>query len=281
MKKGELVRRAGQVFVIAGSSDTAKQRAASAALAAAGHVRTADGPVGGASHLLAANLFGFRTVDTDIIVSVRYPRKLTIPKAKVVRSVDLVADDITWIDGIPTTTPERTICDLGLDLPESEVLRILRHAVATGMVNRRDVTRMRWRISKQGRNGAGISDRCLSLLPDLTEATESGLEAMFLEICEKERLPTPTFQLPVVANGRQYRLDFAYPSVKVFVEIDGSGHGEARQISKDGGRQNDLVAHGWQPVRFDYQMLRVSPGYCADVLRQVLAPTNHASTRNL
>lgn len=258
------------MLVVAGSVDSWHQRVSAAALGAAMHVRVDDAAIGAASHRSSAKLFGFRTVDDDIDVSVRYPRKMLIPGAKVVRSRDLLEDDITWVDGIPTTTPERTICDLGLTFPEHEVMRILRHGVAVGMLSRRDVFRMRLRISEHGRNGAGVVGRCLDALPDLAEQTESGLEVLFLEICAEYGLPTPAVQLPVLANGRSYRLDFAFPAHEVFVEIDGARHGESRQISKDGGRQNDLVAHGWHPVRFDYQQLRLQPGYCAAILRQLL-----------
>jgi len=268
--KGELIRRAGGVFVVAGSVPSWRQRIACAAIGAAQHTRRDGGPIGAASHLSAAKLHGFRSVDSQIEVSVRHPRKLTIGGAVVVRSRDLIADDITWVDSIPSTTPERTICDLGLRLPEPEVMRILRHAVATQQVTARDVLQMRIRIGEHGRNGAGIIGRCLDALPALAEETESGLEVMFVEMCERHRVPMPVLQLPVVANGRSYRLDFAYPASKVFVEIDGAGHGTPTQISKDGGRQNDLVAHGWQPIRFDYQQMLRDPESSAQVLLELL-----------
>lgn len=199
---------------------------------------------------------------------------MQVDGARVVRSRDLVLSDVTWVDGIPTTTPERTIVDLGLIFPEHEVMRILRHAISTGLVNRADVIRMRLRTSKQGRNGTGITGRCLENLAELAEVAESGLEALFLEICEQYDLSPPVLQLPVMANSRNYRLDFAYPARKIFIEIDGSGHADPVQISNDGGRQNDLVAHGWQPIRFGYQALKSDPERCADVVRQVLGSVN-------
>lgn len=270
VKRGELIRHPGQVLLVAGSPNSLDQRTSAAAFAAAMHTRREEGPVGGASHRSASRLHGFRTVDTDVDVSVRYPRRLTIPGVKVVRSVDLLPEDITWVDGIPVTTPERTICDLGLIFPEHEIMRILRHAIATGQVTRREVMRIRRRISKSGRDGAGKSGRCLDALPELAEQAESGLEVMYLEICQQFGLPKPVVQLPVVVNGRSYRLDFAYPAAKVFVEIDGRGHADPIQISNDGGRQNDLVASGWRPVRFGHDLLRDHPEVCASMVRAVL-----------
>jgi len=175
------------------------------------------------------------------------------------------------VDGIPTTTPERTLVDLGLTFPQWEVMRMLRHAVATGLVNRRDTIRMRLRTSKQGRNGTGVLGRCLDALPDLAEETESGVEVMFLELCAEHGLPAPALQHPVVANGNFYRLDFAYPASQVFIEVDGAPHDDPVRIAKDGGRQNDLVAHGWKPIRLHYGQLKFSPARCADTIRKLLS----------
>jgi len=270
VKKGELIRHPGRVFLIAGAPNTVEQRTRAAALAAAQQLRVDGGAIGAASHRSAARLYRYRTVDVEVDASVRYPRKMTIPGVRVVRSRDLLASDITLVDDIPVTTPERTICDLGLIFPEHEVMRILRHAIATGHVDRRELLRIRKRVSRSGRDGAGISGRCIEALPDMAELAESGLEVLFLEICEQFGLPKPQLQLPVVVNGRRYRLDFAYPAQKVFVEIDGSGHGDPIQISNDGGRQNDLVANGWRPVRFGHEMLRDQPEVCAARVRAVL-----------
>lgn len=259
------------MYLVAGSARTWEQAVAAAALAAGLHTRADGGAVGAASHRSALRLFGFRSVDSDVDVSVVYPRRLSLPDVRIVRSRDLVAEDITFVDGIPVTVPERTICDSGLIFPEHEVMRMLRHGISTGLISRRDTTQMRMRISEHGRTGAGVIGRCLEALPDLAEEVESGLEVMFLEMCDEYGLPHPAIQLPVVANGRSYRLDFAYPADRIFVEIDGSHHDEPRQISKDGGRQNDLIAHGWLPIRFTYRQLLGQSGYCASVLLQALS----------
>lgn len=270
VRQGAIDRRARRIYTVGGSAATWHRQVCVAALAAAQHTRIENGPVGAASHRSALRLFGLRSVDDDVDVSVRYPRRLSVDGARVVRSVDLEPGEITWVEGIPVTTPERSICDSGLIFPEHEVMRMLRHGIATGLLNRWDTTRLRIRIGRQGRNGAGVIGRCLEALAPETEQVESALEAMFLEICERFDLPEPVVQLPVIANGRRYRLDFAYPSGRVFVEIDGSHHAAPMQISKDGGRQNDLVGCGWTPIRFDYDSLRREPERCANVLRQTL-----------
>ena len=104
---------------------------------------------------------------------------MILPDVIVHRSIDLTPNDCTWFERIPVTTPERTLCDLGLVFPETEVMRILRHAVATGAVSRRDVWMLRRRISKSGRDGAGVIGRCLEALPDFADSRSPDLRSCF------------------------------------------------------------------------------------------------------
>ncbi len=261
VQNGLLKRRAKGVVQLPGVSSSWEQDLLAVVLAA---------DPAAASHRAASRLWGFRTVDEEIEVSIRFPRSFS-SQATIHRSRDLEPTDITEVDGIPVTTPERTICDLGLVFPEHEVLRILRHAVATGLVLPRDLWMMRQRTSKQGRNGTGVLERVLDALPQHVEFTESGLEVHFLEICERYDLPRPVPQLPVRIRGRVFRLDFAWVSHRVFVEIDGAAfHSSERQIADDGNRQNLLVNAGWTPLRFTATDLDQRSARCAQTLKDVL-----------
>ncbi len=262
VESGAFTRRARGVIQLAGTRSTWKQELLVAVLAA--HPAAA-------SHRSAAHLWDFRTVDEEHEIVVRYPRNVLVEGAIVHRSRDFEDVDRTEVDGIPVTTPERTICDLGLIFPETEVHRILRHAVATNLVTPRDLWNMRMRTSKQGRNGTGVLERVLDALPEQVEFTESGLEIQFLEMCESFSIVAPVPQLPVRVQGRLYRLDFAWIAQRVFVEIDGATyHSSPLQIADDGLRQNRLVSAGWTPVRFTAEDLRVRPAACAHILSDLL-----------
>ena len=259
--EGVLRRRAKGVVQLAGTSETWLQDVLVAVLAG-------DAT---ASHRTASRLWGLRTVDDEIEVSVRFPRTASLAGAIVHRSRDLEPGDVTEVDGIAVTTPERTICDLGLVFPEHEVLRILRHAVATELVSPRDLWMMRQRTSKQGRNGTGVLERVLDTLPEGTIFAESGLEVQFLEICDRFDIVRPVPQLPVKVEGRNLRLDFAWIAERVFVEIDGAAfHSTPQQIAADGGRQNALVRAGWTPLRFTAADLSDRPSQCARTLTELL-----------
>jgi very-short-patch-repair endonuclease len=224
-----------------------------------------------ASHRSACRLWGMRSCDDDIDVSIGFPRSLNIPGARVHRSRDLSAGDWSWVDGVPVTSPVRTLCDAGLVFPEHEVGRMLDHAVATELVTRRDLWRFRFRVGRQGRNGCGVLGRLLADLPAVAGDLESGVEVALSRVIENHDLPLPVYQHPVVGRGSRYRLDAAYPAWRVLIEVDGvDSHSEPRQIAADGGRQNDLVTAGWTPLRFTWSDIRDRPASVASVIRRNL-----------
>lgn len=258
---GFLQRRAKGVVQLAGTSRSWEQELMVAVLSAQAV----------ASHRAGSRLWGFRTVDEEVEVSIRYPRTAMLEGVVVHRSRDLEPSDVTEVDGISVTTPERTICDLGLVFPEHEVLRILQHAIATELVLPRDLWMMRQRTSKQGRNGTGVLERVLDALPAGIDFCESGLEVQFLEVCDRFGIRRPVPQLPVQVAGRHMRLDFAWIAEQVFVEIDGASfHSSPAQIANDGGRQNALVKAGWTPLRFTAADLTNRPDQCAKTLSDLL-----------
>lgn len=65
--------------------------------------------------------------------------------------------------------------------------------------------------------------------------------------------------------GRRFRLDIAFPSVKLAVEIDGwQYHGKYKEAhAKDRERQNLLVMNGWSVLRFSAGQVFSDPKGCA------------------
>ena len=221
-----------------------------------------------ASHRSATRLWGMRSVDDDIDVTIPYPRRVSLDGVRVHRSRDLLANDWSWVDGIPVTSPIRTLCDAGLIFPEHEVRRMLDHAVAIDLVTRRDLWRFRIRVGKQGRNGCGVLHRVLESMPPGSDEVESGLEMALARVIDAAHLPSPVYQHPVVIGRVRYRLDAAYPRERLFIEVDGAAaHSSSAQIAADGGRQNHLVTAGWRPLRFTWSDLRDQPTAVADVIR--------------
>lgn len=271
-EKGVLERVRRDVYRLAGAPASWGQAVLAATLSA--------GPPVVASHRSALRLWDLRTVDDVIEVTVRHPASRRIEGVVAHRSRDLVPEDITWIDAIPTTCPVRTIGDAGAILPDHEVQRILDHAVATGLVTAQDLWRFRRRVGRQGRNGVGPLHRALEALPADDVGAESGPELALLRLCVGRGLRRPVVQLPVIAGGRRYRLDLAYPAARIALEYDGrEAHAGRTRFTDDRRRQNDLVLEGWTVLRFSWDDLRHRPSQIVHQIREALDAASRSSVR--
>lgn len=220
-----------------------------------------------ASHRSGIRLWGMRTVDDEVEISIRYPAQLRSPGIIVHRSRDLSEHDVTYIDAIPVTTPVRTLCDAGLIFPDHEVERMTHFSLAKRLVTPADLWRYRRRVGRQGRTGVGPLERVLERLPPDVDCADSGPEIAMRALCEEYGLPVPVWQHPVVACGRHYRIDFAYPGRRVAIEYDEfEPHTRPDVFANDRQRQNDLIASGWVVLRFTWPDLRDRPG---DVARRI------------
>lgn len=65
-----------------------------------------------------------------------------------------------------------------------------------------------------------------------------------------KNLCVPTGESSKLGNPHVYYLDFAWPHIKLDVEIDGAYHNRPEQIVKDGARDSFLKSKGWVILRF-------------------------------
>lgn len=213
------------------------------------------GPNAVVSHRSAARLRGLTSWD-DLDLTIRYPADARATGVEIHRSRDLVADDVETVDGFPTTSIVRTLVDLGLVLPPSEVERLVDHAVATNLITPSELRDLRQRVGEHGRTGVGMIDAALDGMPELAGDTESGPELRLLKLLERSALPDPIPQVWVVARGRRYRLDFAYPALFIALEYDGAEwHSTPAQLAYDARRQADLESIGWTVFRYGWNDL--------------------------
>jgi restriction endonuclease-like protein len=233
-----------------------------------------------ASHRSSSRLWGLRTVDDQVEVSVRYPGRLEIPGVIVHRIRDLTEHDYTYVEGIPVTTPARTLCDAGLVFGDKEVQRMINHALAKKIVTSRDLWRFRVRVGRQGRTGVGALERALNRLPPDISRADSGPEIEMRQLCQEFGVPAPIWQHPVIARGVAYRIDFAYPEKRIAVEYDEfDPHTTPEAFVQDRRRQNDLQECGWTVIRFTWDDLRDDPAGVARRLDRIRKSVN-GSSRN-
>ena len=80
-------------------------------------------------------------------------------------------------------------------------------------------------------------------------------------------------QREVDADGHAYRIDYAIETARTHLAIELDGfefHGNRTAFSYDRLRQNDLLAAGWEVLRFSYDSIRVDTARCVAQLQAVL-----------
>lgn len=73
-------------------------------------------------------------------------------------------------------------------------------------------------------------------------------------------LPEPEAEFRVVIDGRQYRIDLAYPKPKVAIECLGKiGHLNESAFEEDPVRNNDFAIDGWLQLQVTYWRVQDNP----------------------
>jgi very-short-patch-repair endonuclease len=219
----------------------------------------AAGPRAVLSHRSAAGLWGIRpTARTRIEVTV--PIKRRSLEDIQVHCARLAADEKTNHDGIPVTTPARTLVDVAAVLSPSEVDRALNHA---------EILRLPFPDLARYAGHSGIAK-----LRRAPTGTRNDFEAAFLAFVKAHDLPTPLVNR---ALGT-IEPDFRWPAHKVIVELDGfETHGTRRAFERDRERDRRLHAAGWRVVRMTWRHLHEQRAELANDLHTLL-PRLSAST---
>jgi very-short-patch-repair endonuclease len=100
----------------------------------------------------------------------------------------------------------------------------------------------------------------------------SDLELRFLLLCRALELPEPVAEYRFCVH-RRWRLDFAYPDLKVGIEIEGGIYSGGRHVrgngfERDCEKHNWLAFDGWTVFRFTSGMLET--GAALVMLQQTL-----------
>jgi very-short-patch-repair endonuclease len=244
-RQGQWARVEPRVYRVAAAKRCWRQDLMAACLGA--------GRAAAASHRAAACLWQLDGMDEEVI-------ELTVPhgssyRRHVVHRAPLAAVDVASVDGIPATTPARTVVDLGAVAADDLLERALESALRRGL----SMPRLQWRLESlagRGRPGVAALRRVLARRPSGAAATESELESRFLQLVREAGLPPPVRQ-HVVRDGAAVvaRVDFAYPERHLAIELDGFGPhaADVNAFHRDRTRQNRLVLLGWTVLRFTWE----------------------------
>jgi len=153
------------------------------------------------------------------------------------RTRDLTEDDIMSVHGVLVTRPLRTALDLGCNLRRREAYAALNAFARKFGLTRDDYLRS---LSRYRRRRGVVQLRELVALVD--PRVESERESWVLLEIASAGLPLPEPQWWIEIDGvPTYRLDFAYPHLKVCVEYDGV---DAHDCSEE-QRERDAVRRRW------------------------------------
>ncbi len=238
----------------------------------------AVGGVVAASHRGAADLWGVELPVAPVVdISLRPNRSVRrVSRAAGVvvhRSIDLSPDQIVTRSRIPVTEPHRTLVDLGAVVPGRVVEDALDDMVGRKLVTIVGVRRSLDRLGARGRSGCGVLRAILDNRTGAERTTgRSRLEARMIRLCRSAGLPEPVFQHEVVVEGRRRRLDFAFPGLRLAIEVDGyERHSRFGVFEDDRARANGLELAGWVVLRFTWTQVTQQPDYVIGVLRAALA----------
>jgi hypothetical protein len=239
----------------------------------------ACGPNAALSHRSAAGVWGLRP-DNRRKSDISLPSPSARPKQaiEVHRSVTLIADDVTTVDGIPCTTVARTLVDLGDAVHRRAVERAVEQADVLRLFDLYEVERA---IERAGpRRGTGI---LLSVLESLDGATltETDLEEAFLALCREAGLPTPEVNVWItLPDGTPAKIDFLWRAERLAVETDGGPFHRTRQSRERDARRDQLLRlMGFEPVRFTGRQVAREPGWVKECLSELIARRQPLASR--
>jgi len=207
------------------------------------------------------------------LVSDRGPCEVTVPQARRsrrgirVHQARLPADEITVQDGIPVTTPARTLFDLAGAVPLAQLQRAAKEAEVKRLWGPLSLPDLLGR--HPGRPGAAAI-RAVIETPG-RGVTRNDVEDALAALVRRARLPPPLFNIPLKLGSRFVEPDCMWPAQQVIVEVDGyETHGTRDSFESDRARDRALTAAGWLVIRVTWRQLRDEPAQIGRDLRAVL-----------
>jgi hypothetical protein len=203
----------------------------------------------------AAAAYGFDTeLDTHLHVLNPDGQQLRPTRGLVVHRRE--GAPLTVVAGRPTTTPAWTAIEVARGLRRGRALATLDAALRTGTCGRDELRR----VVKQhcGRRGVVAARELLEVASPLAE---SPMESEARLVMIDGGLPLPVLQYEILdRRGDIWRLDFAWPNLRVAAEYDGvDWHSGPEAFLRDRRRTAALQDLGWVVVPIVAEDVRFRP----------------------
>ena len=246
--RGEWRRLPGRIVALAGAPRTDQQALLAACLGA--------GPSALASHQSAASLWGLAPAPERPTITVGRGVRARRIAALVHRPVEYPAH-VVMRQGIPTTNPLRTLVDLASVVDDDALDSAVDVALATRLLTVDGIRAEVERLSRQGRNGAGVMRTALLRRGFDGAPHPSVLESKLLRLLHQAGIRPAGVEVEAGPDGR-YRLDTLLVE-GVSLEVDGfSNHSSPEQVTEDNRRRQRLRSEGlvvlvytWRDITLD------------------------------
>lgn len=251
--EGSVRRVLNDVYVPMALEDTVDLRAAAAARVLPEHAVVVDSS--------AAWLWGVDARPSDQLTAVPRLEVFVLPGHKRVTRPevgggerDLAPRDVTRVGGVPVTVPVRTALDLACGLRPYDALAALDALARVQGVTVFDMLAQLPRF--RGRRGVVQARR---LVPLVDARAESSGESFTRLAVVEAGLPAPRPQVWVYDDRGlpRYRLDLAYPELRICLEYDGHAwHSTPQRRAADARRRAWLREQGWVVIVVDKNSFR-------------------------
>ena len=238
----------------------------------------ACGPCAALSHHKAGALWGLRPSSSPKIdVTVPNTNGRRREGVRIHRSRALGADEVTAEDGIPATTPERTILDLAASLSVAHLEKVLDRMEILELAEYRTLAQLA--RTRTGHRGAAKLLATLDTYLAGEQPTRSDLEVLFRQLCHDHGLPQPRVNQHVAGK----EVDFLFADHRLIVEADSWRYHKTRRAFESDRTRDVITAQaGFRTVRFTDRRLANDPAGVATALRTLLgcaAPSSSLSPR--
>lgn len=223
----------------------------------------ACGPQAALSHRSAAAFWGLlRQPGNPVEISVPLDVNRRRPGIVIHRRTHLSSQDVVERDGIPVTTPLRTLMDIAGRVSPQSLETAVNEADRLDLV---PVERLREEISEQPRKTGSCHLREL-LDVQFFALTDSELERRFFRLVRRANLAKPLTRTVIAGH----RADFYWPDLGLVVETDGLRyHRTPTQQSKDRQRDQAYAMAGLTPLRFTHVQVAREPNRVVNTIRTV------------
>ena len=166
------------------------------------------------------------------------------------RRIDPV-DIVQRPDGIRLTSPPRTIFDSADMIGREATTSVLEQVLDEQRVTFGTVADTLQRLYHPRRPGSSTMLEVIRSRSEWRAALQSDLEVKVLTEISRQGLPEPEPQFrQVLPNRRELLIDFAWPMVRLAVEVDHPAwHAGSLESHADKGRDRKLATIGWTSAR--------------------------------